>query len=189
MLEEIKNKAILNKVPIMQDDGIEFLINYIKEKKVNKILEIGTAVGYSSIKMALVDNKIKIDTIERDKIRYDEAIKNIKKMNLKNQINCYFADALEIEINKKYDLIFIDAAKCQNIKFFEKYRKNLKKDGTIIVDNVFFHGVIYEDDKNLSRNVRGIKRKILGFIEYVKSLEDYKYEILELGDGIMIITR
>lgn len=187
MLEEIKNKAILNKIPIMQDEGIEFLTKYIKENNVKKILEIGSAVGYSSIKMALINSSIKIDTIERDKIRYDEAIENINKMNLNDQINCIYADALELEIKEQYDLIFIDAAKCQNIKFFDKYIKNLKKDGTIIVDNIFFHGVIYEDDKNLSRNVRGIKRKILGFIEYIKSLENYKYEIKSLGDGIMII--
>lgn len=188
MLEEIKNEAILNKIPIMQDEGLAYLTKYIKENNITKILEIGTAVGYSSIKMALINKKIKIDTIERDKMRYDEAIKNIKKMNLENQINCYLADALEIEINEKYDFIFIDAAKCQNIKFFEKYKNNLEKNGTIIVDNIFFHGVIYEKDENLSRNVRGIKRKILGFIDYVKSLEDYNYKIVKLGDGIMIIT-
>lgn len=188
MLNEIKMKAIKDKIPIMQDAGIEFLKQYIKKNNVKNVLEIGTAVGYSSIQMALVDNNVNILTIERDKIRYDEAINNINKMQLNNQIKCEYGDALEINIDGKYDLIFIDAAKSQNIKFFEKYKNNLEKNGAIIVDNIFFHGIIYEEDAKLSRNLRGIKRKILGFIEYIKSLPNYKYEILELGDGIMIIT-
>lgn len=187
MLEEIKNKAIIDKVPIMQDDGIEFLINYIKSNDVKKILEIGTAVGYSSIKMALINNNITVTTIERDEERYNLAIENITKMNLEKRIKCIKADALEIELNEKYDLIFIDAAKSQNIKFFEKYKKSLNKNGTIVVDNIYFHGVIYEDDNKLSRNVRGIKRKILEFIDYINSQKEYKNKIYSKGDGIMVI--
>ncbi len=187
MLEEIKNKAIIDKVPIMQDDGIEFLINYIKSNDVKKILEIGTAVGYSSIKMALINNNITVTTIERDEERYNLAIENITKMNLEKRIKCIKADALEIELNDKYDLIFIDAAKSQNIKFFEKYKKLLNKNGTIVVDNIYFHGVIYEDDNKLSRNVRGIKRKILEFIDYINSQKEYKNKIYSKGDGIMVI--
>ena len=187
MLEEIKNKAIIDKVPIMQDDGIEFLINYIKSNDVKKILEIGTAVGYSSIKMALINNNITVTTIERDEERYNLAIENITKMNLEKRIKCIKADALEIELNDKYDLIFIDAAKSQNIKFFKKYKKLLNKNGTIVVDNIYFHGVIYEDDNKLSRNVRGIKRKILEFIDYINSQKEYKNKIYSKGDGIMVI--
>jgi len=83
VLEEIKNKAIIDKIPIMQDDGIDFLTNYIKTNNIKYILELGTAVGYSSIKMALVNNNINVTTIERDEERYNEAILNISKMNLK----------------------------------------------------------------------------------------------------------
>lgn len=189
MLEEIKKKAINDNVPIMQDDGIEFMCEYIKNNNIKNILEIGTAVGYSSIKMALCDNNINVVTIERDSLRYNEAINNIKCMNLDKRIKCVFGDALDINIDGLYDLIFIDAAKCQNIKFFEKFEKLLDNNGTIIVDNIYFHNVIFEDDENLSRNVRGIKRKILLFIDYVKSLDNYKYEIKPIGDGIMVIKR
>ncbi len=187
MLEEIKNKAIIDKIPIMQDEGIEFLTNYIKNNNVKQILEIGTAVGYSSIKMALINKNINITTIERDEVRYKEAIANITKMNLNNQIKCIKGDALEIELNDKYDLIFIDAAKSQNIRFFEKYKCLLNKNGSIIVDNIYFHGVIHEDDSKLSRNVRGIKRKILEFIDYINSQTEYENKIYSKGDGIMVI--
>ncbi len=189
MLEEIKEKAILDNIPIMMDDGIDFLTNYIKKNNVKNILEIGTAVGYSSIKMALVDNNINVVTIERDENRYKEAVINVSKMKLDERIRCVFGDALEIVIDGLYDLIFIDAAKCQNIKFFEKFEKMLNENGTIMVDNIYFHNVIFEDDSKLSRNVRGIKRKILLFIDYVKSLDGYYYEIKSIGDGIMIIKR
>lgn len=187
MLNEIKEKAILDRIPIMQDDGIDFLIDYIKKNNVKDILEIGTAVGYSSIKMALISNNINVVTIERDELRYNEAIENIKKMNLENRIKCVLGDALDISLDSSFDLIFIDGAKSQNIKFFEKYKNLLRKNGSILVDNIYFHGVIYENDSNLSRNLRGIKRKILGFIDYIKSLDDYEIDILSRGDGIAII--
>ncbi len=187
MLEEIKKNAIKNNIPIMQDEGIDFLINYIKNNNVKKILEIGTAIGYSSIKMALINNNINITTIERDLSRYNDAINNINKMNLSNQITCLFNDALLIDINDKFDLIFIDAAKSQNIKFFDKYKYLLNNNGSIIVDNIFFHNVIYEKDENLSKNVRGIKRKILEFIDYINSQEKYENKIYSKGDGIMVI--
>ena len=153
MLEEIKKKAILANVPIMMDDGIDFLTHYIKENNIKNILEIGTAVGYSSIKMALVDNNINVVTIERDENRYKEAVSNISKMELDKRIKCIFGDALEVAIDGLYDLIFIDAAKCQNIKFFEKFEKLLNENGTIVVDNIYFHNVIFEDDSKLSRTL------------------------------------
>ena len=117
-LEEIEKYAKDNNIPIMQKDGIIFLTKYIKENNIKKILEIGSAIGYSAIKMALVNENIKITTIERDPIRYKEAVKNIDNFNLNNQINIILNDALNTEIKDKYDLIFIDAAKAQNIKFF-----------------------------------------------------------------------
>lgn len=188
VLSEIKKYALDNNVPIMLDDGIDFLCNLIKEKNIESILEIGTAIGYSSIKMALVDNNIKVTTIERDIDRYNIALENINKTNLEKRIKCIYGDALDINIDGTYDLIFIDAAKGQNIKFFEKYSKLLNKNGIIVVDNIYFHGVIYEKDENLSRNVRQLKRKILDFIEYMKENSDFSFELYDQGDGLALIT-
>ena len=123
LIKQMEEYASLNNIPIMQKDGIEFLLSYIKENNVKDILEIGTAIGYSSIRMALLNDNIKVTTIERDINRYNEAIKNIKEFNLEDRINIILKDALEVELKDKYDLIFIDAAKAQNIKFFEKYKK------------------------------------------------------------------
>ena len=121
MVEEIKRQAEKNDIPIMTDDGIEYLTNYIKENNIKQILEIGTAVGYSAIKMALVSDDIEVTTIERDEKRYLEAVKNIKKLKLEDRITIIFKDALNVSLSDKYDLIFIDAAKAQSINFFENH--------------------------------------------------------------------
>lgn len=178
--------AKINNVPIMMKDGIEYLTNYIKENNIKNILEIGTAIGYSTIKMCLVSADIKVTTIERDEIRYKEALKNIKKFNLEDRITVIYEDALEVELNEQFDLIFIDAAKSQYIKFFEKYDKNLKIGGVIFSDNLNFHGLTHTNEFIQSRNVRGIVRKLNNYIDYLKESKNYKTTFLDIGDGISI---
>ena len=185
-LEELENYASNNNIPIMQKDGIEFLINYIKENNIKNILEIGSAIGYSAIKMALVNNDIKVTTIERDKERYDIAKDNIEKFNLNDRINIIYGDALEIEINDKYDLIFIDAAKAQYIKFFEKYEKNLSKNGSIISDNLLFHGLVESEENISNRNTRQLVKKIKKYIDYLKNNDKYITTFYKLGDGVAV---
>jgi len=188
MLEKIENYAKEYNVPIMQKEGIEFLINFIKENNIKSILEVGTAIGYSAIRMALVSNDISITTIERDKQRYDEAVKNIKEFNLENQIELIYGDALEVEITGSYDLIFIDAAKAQSIKFFQKYEKLLKKEKFIITDNLDFHGLV-NSDENMSRNLKQLIRKIKNYIQFLKENEEYETKFYNIGDGISVSKR
>ena len=118
---ELEEYAKDNNIPIMEHDGIEFLLDYIKKNNIKNILEIGSAIGYSAIRMCLIDDSITVTTIERDKNRYEEAIKNIRKFNLEDRITIIFDDAFNVELDDVYDLIFIDAAKSQYIKFFEKF--------------------------------------------------------------------
>ena len=184
-LEDIEYYAKSNNIPIMLKDGINFLTEYIKNNSIKKILEIGSAIGYSAIKMALVSCDIQVTTIERDKSMYDEAIKNITEMELNDQINVIFADALNVELNEKYDLIFIDAAKSQYIKFFNKFKDNLAENGVIITDNLSFHGLVI-DYSNCSRNTKQLVKKIRKYIDFLKSNEEFETEFLSLGDGISI---
>ena len=185
-LNEIENYALENNIPIMQKDGIDFLTNYIKENNITKILEIGSAIGYSAIKMSLVNDTIKVTTIERDEERYNIAVNNINKFNLTDRINIIFGDALDIELEDKYDLIFIDAAKSQYVKFFEKFEKNLKKGGVIVSDNLSFHGLVEDDSKTANRNTKQLVRKIRKYIEYLKQNTNYKTNFYKLGDGVAI---
>ena len=187
IINEIRTYAKENNVPIMLDDGIEYLTNYIIKNNVNSVLEIGTAIGYSAIMMALTNPSLSVTTIERDEKRYLEALKNIKKLNLENRITLIFNDALDVNITGKFDLIFIDAAKAQSIKFFEKFEKNLNPTGVIITDNIKFHGLVDKNEEEIeSRNLRALVRKVKEYITYLKENEHYETELLELGDGISI---
>lgn len=188
-LTEMENYAKENNVPIMEKEGIEFLENFIKENNSKSILEIGSAIGYSAIKMALIRDDIHITTIERDKERYDEAVKNIKYHNLEDRINIIFGDALEVEVEGSYDLIFIDAAKSQSIKFFTKYEKVLIDDGFIITDNINFHGLTFSDKPAPTRNLRQMIRKIKDYLKWLENNKEYSTKYLNVGDGIVISKR
>ena len=189
LLEDIEKYALEKNVPIMQKEGIEFLTNYIKENNVKRILEIGSAIGYSAIKMALVDKEVFITTIERDKERYDIAIKNINDFSLNNQIEIINDDAFNVELDGVYDLIFIDAAKAQYIKFFEKFEKNLSNDGVIISDNLDFHGLTKDINSIKSRNLKQLVRKINKFVDYLKENEKFDTIFYDIGDGVAVSTR
>lgn len=185
-LEKLEEFARNNNIPIMQKDGIEFLTNYIKENNIKNILEIGSAIGYSAIKMALVDSDIQVTTIERDIDRYNLALENIKEFNLNDRINIILCDALDIELNDKFDLIFIDAAKSQYIKFFEKFDKNLNIGGVIVTDNLSFHGLVDDETKTTNRNTKQLVRKIKKYIDYLKNNERYETVFYTLGDGVSV---
>ena len=189
MLSEIEEYAKENRVPIMLSDGIDYLCNYIKENKIKRILEIGSAIGYSAIKMALVSSDIQIVTIEKDEVRYNMAVDNIKKFNLDKQINIILGDALNTEIDLEFDLIFIDASKGNNINFFKKYSANLSKYGIIITDNLFFHGLVDNPELIKTKNQRGIVRKIKEFISFLDNNQEFVTEYISVGDGISISKR
>ncbi len=186
MIEKIEEYAKKNNIPIMQKDGIEFLCNYIKDNNITNILEIGTAIGYSAIKMCLTSSDVKVTTIERDIERYSVALKNIEGFNLKDRINVILGDALEVNLTDKYDLIFIDAAKSQYIKFFEKFENNLNDNGTIVSDNLSFHGLVEDPSKTNNRNTRQLVGKIRRYIDYLKNNDKYETTFYQLGDGVAI---
>ena len=166
--KSIEKYAEEHNIPIMEKTGIKFLTKYIEENNVKSILEIGSAIGYSAIKMALVNENIKITTIEKDNVRYMEALKNIKDFGLEKRITLIYGDALLLNIEDKYDLIFIDAAKGQYINFFEKYSKNLNKKGVIISDNIDFHGLVNKEERIESKNLRQLVDKIRRYIDFLK---------------------
>ena len=189
-IKRIKDYAKENNVPIMQDDGINYLTNFIIKNDIKTIPEIGTAIGYSAIQMALVNNKIKIVSVERDEKRYLEALKNIKEFKLEDRISLVFCDALELKLDAKFDLIFLDAAKSQNIKFFNNFSKNLEDNGYIITDNMHFHGYV---SKNLSeiksRNLRGLIRKIKEYREFLENNNFYNTQFIDIGDGLAVTNK
>ncbi len=188
-IKEIEIYASENNIPIMLPDGIQYMCKFIKKNNIKRILEIGTAIGYSAIKMALLDDDIKVTTIERDKERYELAIHNIKKFNLQDRIEVIYGDALDVTIEGIYDLIFIDASKGGSIKFFNKYKSNLDNNGYIITDNLSFHGLVDNPDKAVTKNQKGLVKRINMFIEFLNNNKEYVTEYIEVGDRISISKR
>ncbi len=190
IIKDMERYAEANNVPIIEKDSIKFIRKYIKLNKVKSILELGTAIGYSAILMAECDKSVEVTTIERDEKRYREAVKNVNECGLDNQINIVFNDALEVNLaGHKYDLIFIDAAKGQYIKFFEKFENYLNPGGIIITDNLKFHGLVEKKEEIESRNVRGLVNKIEKYVDFLKQNEEYITKFYDIGDGISVSFR
>lgn len=190
MIEDIKKYAKDNRVPIITDEGLNFLIAKIKQYEANNILELGSAIGYSAINMALVNNNIYIDTIEKDNERYLCALSNIDKMELNKQINILNMDANEFESDKVYDLIFLDLAKSQYEKMINKFYNNLSDNGIIIVDNLVLYGLVLEEEVKARRRVRKLVEKIKKFREDIvldKRFDVYFYD--DIGDGMGMLVK
>ena len=187
LILEMEHYATTNNVPIIELDSIKFIMKYIKLNKVKSILEIGTAIGYSAILMANANSFFQISTIEKDEKIYKEAVKNVNKSGLDKRIELVYNDAMDVNlIGCKYDLIFIDAAKGQYIKYFDKFCNYLNPGGVIITDNLKFHGLVKNKDLIKSRNVRGIVNKIEKYIDYLKENKEYITKFYDIGDGLSV---
>lgn len=185
----VEEDARLRNIPVMLDEGMEFILEYIKNNNIQSILEIGSAIGYSAIRFASVRDDIKVTTIERNEKLYQEAVNNIHEFGLSDRINIILGDALETKIDGQYDLIFIDAAKSQYTKFFEKYKSNLAPNGSIITDNLAFHGLVANPSLTKNRNTRQLVGKIAKYIDFLKNNEEFKTDFYEYGDGISVSKR
>ncbi|MBR4791624.1 MAG: O-methyltransferase [Treponema sp.] len=188
-IDDIKLYAAKNSIPIMRDGGIDFICSYIKEHNIKKILEIGTAIGFSAIEFAGVAPDITVTTIELDIDRHIRALQNIHDNGFDKRIKAINADALQLELDDTFDMIFIDAAKGQYINFFEKYKANLTPDGVFISDNLSFHGMV--EDLTLTHNYSTIKlvKKIRKYIEFLTKNTEFSTNFYAFGDGISISKR
>ena len=190
LIVEMEDYAQEKNVPIIEKKSIAFIMKYIKDNNVKNILEIGSAIGYSAILMASASEDAFVTTIERDEERYMECLKNVKKCGLDKKINVVFQDALDVNLasDLKYDLIFIDAAKGQYTRFFEKYKYFLKDKGAIITDNLKFHGDVGKSDKIESKNLRGLVEKIENYIDFLKDNDEFDTKFYDIGDGLSVST-
>ena len=192
-LEEIKKKALENRVPIIMDDTLEKIVELLKEVKPKRLLEIGAAVGYSAICFEKYVS-LKIDTIEQDEERFLEAKENIESLGLTDKINLIKGNAVEILQNMnfeneedKYDFVFIDAAKSKYPIFLEEALKLTTKNAVIVADNVLFKGYVLSDYN--AHKQRTAVRHLREFLQMIKDNENLDSEILEIGDGLAVIKR
>lgn len=184
---EMQRYAEANNIPIIENDSIKFIMKYIKMNNVKTVLEIGTAIGYSAILMASVSKDVEVTTIEKDEKRYREAVKNVNACALDKRIEIVFNDALDVSLSsRKYDLIFIDAAKGGYIKYFEKFCNYLNDGGVIITDNLKFHGLVKDKAAITSKNLRGIVDKIEKYVEFLNENKNYITKFYDIGDGLSV---
>lgn len=186
-LQKIKEKAIEEHIPIIMDDTLEVIQKILIETKPNKILEIGTAVGYSAICFSeFLSESGKIDTIERETDRVKQARENIKLTEVEDKINIYEGDAVEIlpTLNEKYDVVFIDAAKGKYPFFLKEAMRMINENGIIIADNVLYKGYVMGDyNKHKQRTA---VRNLREYLKEVSENPNLETEILEVGDGLAI---
>lgn len=187
---DIITYAKKNSIPIMRDGGIDFICNYIKEHNIKRILEIGTAIGFSASEFAKVSPDVTVTTIELDIDRHITAKQNFVDQGFDNRITAILGDAAQVEIDGEFDLIFIDGPKAQYQKHFEKFTaKNLAPDGVVISDNLSFHGMV--EDLSLTHNYSTIKlvKKIRKYIAFLKANEEFETTFYDCGDGISVSKR
>ncbi|MDD3999495.1 MAG: O-methyltransferase, partial [Bacilli bacterium] len=192
VIKEMRKYVETNKVPVINDEALAFIMNLIDIQKPKKVLEIGTAIGFFAINIATYNEDLVIDTIERNELMFSEALKNIKKAKLDKRINAYLGDASDFDSTKlknEYDLIFIDGPKAQYINFFEKYEKLLADEGIILSDNLLFHGFVNNTKGIATKNLLHLVEKIENYNSFLAKNKNYQTYFFSIGDGIAVTRR
>ena len=188
-LEEIANRARKGYIPIIRDNTAQALINVCKEKNPKKILEIGTAIGYSGLLM-LQNCQAFLYTIEKDEQRLAEAEKNFKLFGQEARVKLILDDALIAleklcKDNEEFDLIFLDGAKGQYIKYYPLIKKLLNRDGILFTDNIYMHGMVKSEGK-IAHKHRSMVVNLRKYIELLKNDKDFTTNFYDIDDGYSI---
>jgi predicted O-methyltransferase YrrM len=184
-LDSLKKAALDQHIPIVSDEGLLLIKDLIMKHDVKTVLEIGTAIGYSALAMASFG--CKVDTFERDELMIESAMKHFDRFDTQKSIRLIPEDALSYQGDLgAYDMIFIDAAKAQYERFFEKFVHYLKPNGIIVCDNLRFHDL---DPMKVNRHTKQLLRKISGFKSFLKEHPDFQTVFVETGDGMSITSR
>ena len=186
-IEKIEEFAKENYVPIARKETLEYIKKIFKENNYKSFLEIGTAIGYTCINVALIDPSIRILTLEYEEKRFNIAKENIKDFKVENQIQQVYGDARFFYPDLYYDVIFIDAAKKRNKYFLDKFSKRLNSKGTIIIDNMNLDDLWVDAKKEKKEEYDLVNKE---FKEYILTLKDYEVNIYDdIGDGIAVLKR
>lgn len=187
-LNELKEMCISNNVPIIRDNTEKFIINYINDNNISTVLEIGTAYGYSAFSICMNCNIKYFESIEKNINSYNIAKKFIDPLNIKH-LNLIYFDAFKYTPIKKFDLIFIDGPKANQIELFEKYINFLKPNGKIIIDNLYLQKIRNIEDSKKTNSQKNLIKKLDNFVDYLKNIKNYKFELIDIDDGVGVISK
>lgn len=191
---ELRKYASAYHVPIMEPISMNFLTQLVRMKQPKRMLEIGTAIGYSALRMANACSDTSITTIEKDEEMYEQAIKNINQFDKYEQIDIKHGDAIEViqslyKANHTYDFIFIDAAKGKYQQFFELVQPLVSDDVMIVCDNILFRGYVANPSNTDNKRLQKLAKKISNFNDWLMMQENYHSSIIPIGDGLTISIR
>ncbi len=188
-IKEMEDYAKAHGVPISQPESIRLLEVLIKIANAKNILEVGSAIGYSAIRMSRA-NGARVTTIELSKEMADIAEENIKRAELTDKITLVRGDAKEVlpQISGEFDLIFVDAAKGQYNEFFKESKRLLRLGGIMVSDNVLYKGMTATDELVIHRKIT-LVRRLRAYLEMLKENEDFATALLPIGDGVALSFR
>lgn len=193
LFSRMEHYAEEHRIPIMDRLGIETFLGLLRIQQPKAILEIGSAIGYSALRIATALKDTTIVTIERDSDRFSKAVDYIGESDAASRILILEADALETEaeeiFSRQYDALFIDAAKGQYKRFFEKYEPTVKSGGVIYCDNMFMHGMVLQEDGEVPKRNRTMIRKLKEFTQWIYAHPGFETSLLPVGDGILIAVK
>ncbi len=192
LIQSMETYAVEHHIPIMDEEGLRTLVTLLSVQKPTHLFEIGTAIGYSAIRLAVAFPNLKITTIERDEVRYLEAINNIQKAGLAHRITCIHQDALTLDIEPykhQYDALFIDAAKGQYHNFFQHYEEVIHQEGVIYCDNILMSGQTELPLDQIPRRNRTMIRNLQQFILEMHDHPRFDCSILYAGDGVLVAVK
>ncbi len=188
LLAEMEEYARINEVPIAQPETAKLIENLILMSPSKKVLEIGSAIGYSSIIMA--NAGAEVTTIERDENMFEPLFSNIEKAGHKDNIHVHQGDALEIldTLKGQYDFVFVDAAKGQYLEFLPHCMRMLKVGGIMFSDNILYKGMVATDELYKRRKVT-IIRRLRNYLDTICNMDELNTVIVPIGDGAAISYR
>lgn len=188
LLREMEEAAKSDEVPIIDRPSIMLIRSFLMVKpNVSRILEVGTAIGYSTIWLAHAAPNAHVDTIERDEVRARQAKQYIARAGLEQRVTIHELDAKQFTPKQTYDVLFIDAAKGQYQTFFEAFTPLLNDSGLIITDNVFFHGhVLQAEDDIEPKRFRSMVKKLKAFNAWLSEHPQFETSFVPIGDGLAI---
>ncbi len=188
-LKSLREEALRTNIPIMQEETLDYIGSLITRHQYHTVLELGTAIGYSSLSLLHRVGQLSITTIERDEQRYLQAMENFNVFRTRDSIICHWMDVYDFETTACFDVLIIDAAKAQNQPFYERFKDNVRSGGCIIIDNMNFHGLDSKQaKKDHRRNLSIMLDRIEKFDAYIES-SDLAYNRYDIGDGLLVIWK
>ncbi len=189
LIEELRKQGLNEGIPLMDEDGLYYICNFLAETGCESMLEVGTAIGYSAIVFAESNTGLRILTLEKDEERHNRALENIAQSECAGNIEAICTDARKYQCDRMFDVILLDGPKAHNSELVNHYENNLKDGGYFIVDDVYFHGYLDNPGVIRSRRLKSIVIKLARFRQELEANEKYETTYLEIGDGLLIAKK